>query len=85
MVLTMREVGIFEAKTRLSSLINDVEKGERFTITKRNLPVAMLIPIDPDISSHGQAAVERILELGKQLGGRVSIEEIIQCRDDGRK
>lgn len=81
----MKEVGIFEAKTHLSSLINDVEKGERFTITKRNLPVAMLVPIKESIRSNGLETVEQINELRNELRGRVSVDEILQFRDEGRK
>ena len=38
-------VGAFEAKTRLSELLAQVEAGEQVTITKHGRPVARLIPI----------------------------------------
>lgn len=40
----MREVGIYEAKTKLADLLKQVEKGELITITNRGVPVADLVP-----------------------------------------
>ena len=39
------EIGIFETKTHLSEIINKVVSGEEFTITKRGVAVAKIIPI----------------------------------------
>lgn len=38
-------IGTLEAKTRLSELLDAVEKGGRFVITRHGLPVAELAPI----------------------------------------
>ena len=35
----MRTVGAYEAKTHLPRLLDEVEKGERITITKHGRPV----------------------------------------------
>lgn len=40
----MERVGVFEAKTHLARLLRQVEAGERFLITRRDQPVAELIP-----------------------------------------
>ena len=40
-------MSITEAKTRLSALIQAVERGEEVVITNRNRPVARLVPIAP--------------------------------------
>jgi prevent-host-death family protein len=42
----METVGSFEAKTHLSRLLDRVEKGETFTITKNGRPVARLVPAE---------------------------------------
>ena len=42
----MRDVGIYEAKTKLPSLINAVERGETITITRHGKPVAKLVPVE---------------------------------------
>lgn len=47
----MSEIGAFEAKTHLPRLLERVQKGERFVISKHGRPVAELIPYrkrDPD-------------------------------------
>jgi prevent-host-death family protein len=41
----MHKGSIYEAKTRLSALLQAVEKGEEVVITNRNRPVARLVPI----------------------------------------
>ena len=40
----MKEVGAYEAKTRFSSILDEVEKGDRISITRRGRPVALLVP-----------------------------------------
>jgi prevent-host-death family protein len=39
-----KEVGLFDAKTHLSALVNRVAHGEEITITKHGVPVTRLIP-----------------------------------------
>lgn len=43
----MDTVGAYEAKTHLPKLLERVLKGERITITKHGVPVAVLKPPDP--------------------------------------
>lgn len=43
----MTTVSIYEAKTRLSALIQAVERGEEVVITNRNRPVARLVAAAP--------------------------------------
>ncbi len=40
------EIGAFAAKTRLSELLNRVERGQVYRITRRGKPVAELRPIE---------------------------------------
>jgi prevent-host-death family protein len=40
------EIGAFEAKTRLSELLERVREGRVYRITKRGVPVAELRPIE---------------------------------------
>ena len=79
----MAEVGAYEAKTHLPRLLERVQKGERFVITKHGHPVAELIPFrkrDPDKIS---AAIENLKAFQKthSLGG-LAIQEMIE---EGRK
>ena len=76
----MAEVGAYEAKTRLPHLLDRVAKGERLTITRHGVPVAMLVP---PTEPHKLPATEAIAALrafrrGRRLGGsklRALIEE----------
>ncbi len=40
----METVGAYEAKTHLPKLLERVRKGERITITKHGVPVAVMLP-----------------------------------------
>lgn len=40
----MREIGAFEAKNKLGTLLDWVEKGEEVVITRRGRVVARLVP-----------------------------------------
>ncbi|NOY93788.1 MAG: type II toxin-antitoxin system Phd/YefM family antitoxin [Deltaproteobacteria bacterium] len=42
----MIDVNIHEAKTQLSKLINAVLRGEEVVISRRNEPVARLVPLE---------------------------------------
>ena len=42
----MNNIGTYQAKTHLSKLLERVENGEQFTITRHGVPIARLIPMD---------------------------------------
>jgi prevent-host-death family protein len=44
----MEMIGAYEAKTHLPQLLERVSRGDRITITKHGVPVAVLQPYDPD-------------------------------------
>ena len=48
----MKKVGAYEAKTHLPKLLERVIKGERITITKHGMPVAVLQP--PESTRKGE-------------------------------
>ena len=43
----MESIAAFDAKTRLSELLDRAAKGETFQITKHGRPVGKLVPPDP--------------------------------------
>ncbi|MBI5771412.1 MAG: type II toxin-antitoxin system Phd/YefM family antitoxin [Verrucomicrobia bacterium] len=47
MSTAVTEIGAFEAKTKLSSLLAQVEKGRSFYITKHGRRVAEVKPVTP--------------------------------------
>lgn len=46
----MREVGAFDAKNKLSALLDEVEHGEEILITRHGRPVARLVPATPSFN-----------------------------------
>jgi prevent-host-death family protein len=74
----MPEVGAFEAKTHLSHLLDQVERGETITITRHGRPVARLIPIAGSSRDERGRAIAELKELraGQTLGG-LSVRELI--------
>lgn len=68
----MREIGAFEAKTRLGQLLDRVEAGEEIVITRRGRAVARLVPPGPAVDrDRAHAAARRIRDMrkGVTLGG----------------
>ena len=81
----MRYVGAFEAKTHLSRLLDAVERGETITITKRNRPVARLVPPELMDMERAATAIENIRRLRQRINWQGSVEEILKLRDEGRR
>lgn len=79
----MDTVGAFEAKTHLSDLLDRVERGERFTITRHGKPVAKLMPADDQRDvARIEAAIEGLIEFASRHTSDVGWKEL---RDTGRK
>ncbi|NDV63580.1 type II toxin-antitoxin system prevent-host-death family antitoxin [Puniceicoccales bacterium CK1056] len=55
-------IGAFEAKTKLSELLERVQRGESFTITKHDRPVASLTSYSADSREKRKHSADRILE-----------------------
>jgi prevent-host-death family protein len=72
-------VGAYEAKTHLSELLEKVEAGEEFTITKHGSPVAKLTPVRRKAGAEERAAaIKRIQALGSTLSlGGLKVRDLI--------
>ena len=79
----MRSIGAYEAKTHLPRLLDEVERGERITITKHGRPVAVLVPPTVAASRDVEEIMARFREFrkGNRLAG-LTIRELI---DEGRR
>ena len=79
----MIEVGAYEAKTHLPRLLERVRRGERITITKHGVPVAMLVPPAGGEIKPVAAAVSELRRFrrGRTLGG-VPLRDL---NEDGRR
>lgn len=78
----MGEVGAYEAKTHMPRLLERVAKGERITITKHGVPVALLSPATGSRKPVAQVIDElRSFRAGHKLEG-LSLREMIE---EGRR
>jgi len=79
----MHVVGVFEAKTRLTALLDEVEEGGEVLITRRGKPVARLVPAEPGFDrarARRAAAGLREASQGATLGpplGELSLKALI--------
>ena len=66
----MKTVGTFEAKTHLSTLLEQVERGEEVTITKHGKAVARLVPVGAVSHDRLEDTVARLKSFrkGRRLG-----------------
>ncbi len=76
----MSQVALFEAKNRLSELLDRVEAGEEFTITRRGRPIARLASAQPpEAGSQAQAAVDRLMRSRRGVSlGDVKSRELVR-------
>ena len=79
----METVGAYEAKTHLPKLLERVLKGERITITKHGVPVAVLQPPDPSKNTDTRSVVVELRKFREKhsLSGN-SIRDMIE---EGRR
>lgn len=80
----MVEVGTYEAKARLSELIDKAEAGEIVIITRHGRPVARIVA-EPEVRrARIRATLERMLD-DRSRRPKVSVDEILEMRDEGRR
>ena len=74
----MRTVGLFEAKQKLSELVERAREGEKIGITRRGELAAVLVPAAPETSLKDIFDdIEKIRKRAK-LGRGVSVRELIE-------
>jgi prevent-host-death family protein len=79
----MRTIGLFEAKQKLSELVERATEGEKIGITRRGKLAAVLSPPQKDISlEEAFAQIERIRLRGKPLPKGMTIKDLIE---EGRR
>jgi len=79
----MENIGAYEAKTHLSQLLKRVQNGERLTITKHGLPVAVLGPPDSTKKMDVKSVIIKLRQFRKKQSLKgISIKEMIE---EGRR
>ena len=84
----MREIGAFEAKNTLGTLLDIVEKGEEIVITRHGKPVARLVPNAARVDQNqARAAFQRMSERAKHLPATAKFDwpSLKAMRDEGRR
>jgi prevent-host-death family protein len=78
----MITVGVAEAKTQLSTLLDRVAGGEEVVITRHGKPIARLVPEHSVDRQRVAAAITRLKQLAKDC--RLDGLSIRALRDEGR-
>ena len=77
-------VGSYEAKTHLPALLECVQAGERITITRHGVPVAILVPA----GKQGKKDTREVIAQLKAFGRGRKLPEGVTVRDlitEGRR
>ncbi|MBN8955018.1 MAG: type II toxin-antitoxin system prevent-host-death family antitoxin [Rhizobiales bacterium] len=80
----MTDVKSTELKARLSHFLDAVERGETVGITRHGRRIGKIVPETED----RQAAIRRAraeIEEARKTAPRVTVEEILAWRDEGRR
>ena len=80
-----QQVGAFEAKTHFSQLIEKVENGADFIITKRGKPVAKIIPFEQEKTMTRMEAIEQLIEMRKLYRGEPGSFNVREAIEEGRR
>jgi prevent-host-death family protein len=77
------EIGVFEAKSKLSQILQEVKKGKHFTITVRGYPIADLIPSESSTFIDTKAAINSMRNISKIKN--ISDKTLTEWISEGRK
>ncbi|OPY00931.1 MAG: hypothetical protein A4E60_02025 [Syntrophorhabdus sp. PtaB.Bin047] len=75
-------VSAFDAKTHLSQLLQEVEKGRAITITRRGKVVARLVPATGEYVASVDDILTELSTIRERVKGGCDIKELI---NEGRK
>ena len=80
----MHIVGVFEAKNRLTALLDEIEEGGEVLITRRGKPIARLVPAEAGFDrARARRVADGLLQASKGLRLKgLSIRELIS---EGRR
>jgi len=82
----MTSIGFYEARTRLSELLDQVARGKKILITRRGKPAALLVPPPKEAVQDTRQVVREMLEFrdreGPTLAGKATIRQLL---DEGRR
>jgi len=84
----MESIGIYEAKSRLSELVEKAEAGQEVVITRRGRPVVKLVRMKrhEEVPADRSAVVDDIIAFSKtvRLKRKLSLRELRRMTAEGR-
>lgn len=78
----MKPIGAYEAKTHLSRLLERVEHGETFVITKHGREIAKLVPADQESADPDEVIAGLLGARNDVRRGHDSVRRMV---DEGRR
>jgi prevent-host-death family protein len=80
----MRQVQSSDAKTHLTQLLTEVERGETIVITRHGRPIARLVPELDQRAEAIQRTMDQIRTLRATIPD-ISLNEILEARHEGHR
>jgi len=80
-----QQIGAYEAKTHFSQVLDSVEKGTDYVITKRGRPVAKIIPFEQEKNMTRKEAFAALREMRKFFRGKPGDFNVREAIEEGRK
>ena len=78
------EIGIFEAKTHFSEVMEKVANGSDYIVTRRGKPVGKIVPIQQEPEMTREEVLEKFREFRKLYRGKPGSFNIREAIEDGR-
>jgi len=79
----MQTIQASVAKSKFLSILDEVERGASVIVTRHGKPVARIVPEAEIDRERVERAIEGIRALRQRIG-KLSLEEILSARDEGR-
>jgi prevent-host-death family protein len=82
--MLMQTVGVYETKTKLAAILDQVCEGDSFTITRHGVPIATISPADNPASNANEtiAAIRALRKKFTRAFKGVNVKELIE---EGRR
>jgi prevent-host-death family protein len=83
--MSSEQIGMFEAKTHFSKIIEKAKNGTDFIITQRGKPVAKIIPFEQKPQMTRKEALNNLIEMRKLYRGEPGSFDIRAAIEEGRR
>jgi prevent-host-death family protein len=81
----MRSIGLSEARTHLSELLDQVARGKKILITRRGKPAALLGPPPTEARADVRQVIEAFKAYSKRQGRTLSGASLRELIEQGRR